>query len=285
MIVETFQILKWEEGKEKMRRNFAQVLKDAKININEEYDTLYRLFYLSYGEIGLREKINNNFEKIHFRGTCITLDDFDNKYGFDFETYQAGIDEEYLVSFCEYIYNLILGSQAAGIDIFRYDLTRLIMEQIQKVIEEIGYMETNQDDFIIFVEKNSAAISVAEILPQELSYKVISYNHHSMKGDVNGKKEILLQLATKLEAKREVLKKANKVLESDLFFLFNNINIRHNNCDKNGTKYKAFVADMSKEEIEKWYDNTYQMCLIAFLEIEHLERKDEIDKLKQNMVG
>lgn len=237
-----------------------------------------------YGKSNLREKINDDFVKIHFRGTCITLDDFDNKYGFDFETYQECIDEEFLVSFCEYVYNLTLGARAAGTGIFRYDLTRLIMEQIQKVIEEIGYMETNQDGFIIFVEKNPSAMSVAEILPQELSYKVISYNHHLMKGDVKGKKEILLQLATELEAKREVLKKANKVLESDLFFLFNNINIRHNNCDKNGTKYKVFVADKSKEEIEKWYDDTYQMCLIAFLEIEHLERKVEIDRLKQNMV-
>lgn len=27
------------------------------------------------------------------------------------------------------------------------------------------------------------------------------------------------------------------------------------------------------EQIEEWYDETYQMCLLAFLEIEQYERK------------
>lgn len=273
-----------------MRRNFAQILKDNNIDINKEYKTLYELFYGEYedwhGELfSLREEINQDFLQIYFRGTCVTLDDFDIKYGFDFKSHTENIDIDYLVSFCEYIFNLIVVYQSTTYGFNRGLNLNFIMEQIRKVIEEIGYMETSQDGYFIFVEKNQAAISVAEIVSQELSYKVISYNHHSMKGDIESKKTILLQLATELEAKRELLRKANKVLESDLFFLFNNINIRHNNCDKNGTKFKALVADMSKEEIEKWYDDTYQMCLIAFLEIEHLERKDEIDKLKQSMMG
>ena len=40
---------------------------------------------------------------------------------------------------------------------------------------------------------------------------------------------------------------------------------------------------MTEEEIEQWYDDTYQMCLLAFLELDHLDRKNRIDKLKSNL--
>ena len=36
---------------------------------------------------------------------------------------------------------------------------------------------------------------------------------------------------------------------------------------------------MNVPEWEKWYDETYQMCLLAFLQIENLGRKAEFDKL------
>ena len=42
---------------------------------------------------------------------------------------------------------------------------------------------------------------------------------------------------------------------------------------------------MGKNELEKWYDEVYQLCLLAFLEIDNKERiikvkqlKDEIEK-------
>lgn len=37
---------------------------------------------------------------------------------------------------------------------------------------------------------------------------------------------------------------------------------------------------MPKDKLEKWYDETYQMCLLAFLQIENLDRKMKFDTLK-----
>lgn len=45
-------------------------------------------------------------------------------------------------------------------------------------------------------------------------------------------------------------------------------------------KFKQAVADMPPEELEHWYDETYQMCLLAFLRLEQADRKIEFDKLK-----
>lgn len=59
---------------------------------------------------------------------------------------------------------------------------------------------------------------------------------------------------------------------------------RHNNSNKNDlTKYKEYVAKMSEEELEEWYDELYQMILLAFLMIDNVERMEKIKKLKYNI--
>lgn len=40
---------------------------------------------------------------------------------------------------------------------------------------------------------------------------------------------------------------------------------------------------MSSEELEKWYDETYQMCLLASLQLENIGRKAEFNKLKREI--
>lgn len=160
-------------------------------------------------------------------------------------------------------------------------------DNVTQAIEKIGYMQARQNGLTIFVEKSPAAIAVSEsvLVPKGLSYQLISYNHYSMKGQLEAKKNTLIQLAALLEPKRGDIKMADKMLEKDLFYLFNNLNIRHNNVEPTDSgKYKPFVAQMKSEELEHWYDETYQMCLLAFLQLEHLERKVGLDKLKTEIL-
>ena len=86
-------------------------------------------------------------------------------------------------------------------------------------------MPNNQNGITDFVPKDQAAISVAEIVDPALSYRVIEYNHHSMKGDLDRKKATLIVLADKLEAQRAKLKQINTSLETDLFYLLNSVNV------------------------------------------------------------
>lgn len=74
-----------------------------------------------------------------------------------------------------------------------------------------------------------------------------------------------------------------KKFASDLFYTFNNFNIRHNNVDPAGPKYKKPVGDLTKEQLESWYDEVYQMCLLAFMRLEHVPRKQEFDMLKDKI--
>ena len=272
-----------------MRKNFADILKSANIDIQKEYEKLYEMLYdqdldNGYGpKTSLYDEYNENFIHMWFRGTSLSLEDFDDEYGFDFDKYPPNFDIEYLIRFCEYFYNLSTAYMGVPNLLDRFNVT-LITQQIYRVIEKIGYMPAEQDGFTIFVEKSIPAIAVSEIVPNELSYKVISYNHHSMKGNLENKKETLLKLANLLEGKRKQLKSINSSLEDDLFYAFNNLNLRHNNKDISyKEKYKKYIADMSNAELENWYDEIYQMCLLAFLEIEQIARKKSFNELKRRI--
>lgn len=91
------------------------------------------------------------------------------------------------ISLCEYIENLLIAYQCVSLS-YPYEYgnmpTNLInvqfyLQQISQVIEKIGYMQAKQNDLTIFVEKDPAAIAVAEgeFIPESLSYRLISYNH------------------------------------------------------------------------------------------------------------
>ena len=272
-----------------MRKNFADILKSGKVDINKEYSRLYNLLYGLYddGSIegsSLYKQFNSQFSLIWFRGTAITLEEFDDEKGFFFEEQPQNFNVDYLVSFCEYFYNISMGFMGS-LSCPNPNYLQFILLQINTVISAIGYMPISQDGFTVFVEKSQSAIAVAEIIEDEkLSYKTIYYNHHSMKGNIEGKKEILLKYANLLEPKQALLHSINPSLKRDLFYLFNNLNMRHNNIDSaDKSNYKKYIKEMSAEQIEEWYDETYQMCLLAFLEIDQIERKKKFDVLKEKI--
>lgn len=271
---------------------FSQVLKNASVDIRREYDRLYTMFCYSRYVNGsgkpfsLKDYCAKNFMNLPFRGTCITLEDFDECHNLKFEENPVHFDLDYLVNFCEYSYNLAIHNSGleCGPSIMNTSFPmQTYIGQLMAVVEIIGYISKAEDGVTIFVPKDQAAISVAEIIDPGLSYKVIEYNHHSMRGDLERKKVILLALAERLESQRNKLQKIHSVVEDDLFFVFNNINIRHNNTDPAGNNYHSHVAAMTIEEIEKWYDDAYQMSLAAFLELDHAERKDRVKQLKEDI--
>ena len=272
------------------RKNLAQILVEANIDIKREYDRLYSSFYLQknqdmYGNYySLQELCAANFINIPFRGTCLNLDDFDDFYDIHFEKVPSNFDLNYLILFCEYTYNfaLYLNINMTPMHLGMNTPQQVYLQQIAKAIEAIGYMMVQKENITIMIPKSQEAIAVSEIVPSDLSYKVIEYNHHALQGNIEAKKAILLLLANQLEPKRNQLKNVNRLLETNIFFLYNSVNIRHNNCDINSNSYKEYTANMSKKNLEIWYDEIYQLSLLAFLELDNIERINRIEELKSH---
>lgn len=191
---------------------------------------------------------------------------------------------EYVANILNLIANYKWDDISNIIDTKIYDA---IINNIRNVLETLNYEIYKIDDQkIIVVEKNPAATAVAEIVEEYIADEVIQYNHYLLKGDMETKKKILLSLGAKLEPQRNNLKEVNKNLESNIFFMLNNLNIRHNNCDVSNEKnYKKYIANMSKEILEEYYDELYQMILLAFLLIDNVDRMKKIDELKAKIGG
>lgn len=280
--------------KMRMRRNFADILNSAKIDYKNEYKKVYDLLFVAKyqvensGEQTIFEIFNDAFPNFWFANTCLSLDEFNKINGITFPEPNENILLVDLVSLLEYFMNLLCayrGTILYGMLCFApFNIERL-NRYINNVADAIEYEFSNQDGLYILVEKNAVVTAVAEsaLIPDDLSHKIIAYNHHDMQGDIESKKATLLRLYLLLEENKSKLHQVNSNLENDLFYIFNNFNIRHNNCDSKSKNYKPGIASMDKQELENWYDETYQMCLLAFMELEQADRKPKFDAIKDEI--
>lgn len=219
------------------------------------------------------------------RGTCIDCSDLEQTLEIDFlPDTKDELTNEFILTYCEYAANMLylLQQKAAKKD----ELTDIIFaaeENIKKFLAWYNYELKcyPNEQKVLVVSNNPSATSVAESIEnEELSYSVIEYNHYLLKGNIAKKKAILLALGDDLEPRRPEIALINKKLEDSIFFMLNNLDIRHNNRTKGDKNYKEKVAKMSKVKLEKWYDELYQLILTAYICMENEKRINAIDKLK-----
>lgn len=266
-----------------MRRNIYDILKSNKIDIKREYSRLFELYYYRTFDAGFEEHtidstIQENFTSLYRKliGRCISLEDFNHTYDYNFVEYPNDFDIDYFTNFCEYTYNFsnaILGKIQYGTQYIHGYLYN-----VKECMEELGYILFQNEGIYCFAIKSAEAIAVAEIVPDNISYKVLEYNHHKLNGDVVMKKLILFEFAREIEPKRKELINVNKNLSDTLFQLLNKF-IRHNN-DEN-----EFIANMTIKELEEIYDDIYQLWLLAMLEIDNIERKQKMKELLTKVNG
>lgn len=234
------------------------------------------------------------FSNWEHRGHFININDFLKAVDYTNLKKQAPHDVNALLTLIELVYNFWnLSNQQFYNNEKDYELQwctnyyhlRDVMNDILEQYNHVAY--TNDDEnYILVVEDKKEVTAVAEILPTNLSFDVIKYNHSSLQGDIDTKKRILLSLCAELEPRRKELQNINKKLSEDIFFMLNNLNIRHNNRSKKDlAKYKAYVAKMTKSQFEKWYDELYQMILLAFLLLDNEARKEKVQNLKSKITG
>ena len=157
------------------------------------------------------------------------------------------------------------------VDVIKYDLAKISHE-----------IRVTSDGKVLIVQKDPAAIAVADIVEPNLADSIIEYNHHLLKNDIKAKQSILKRIADALEPKRNDLKQINRKIETDFFYMVNNMNVRHNNCDESDSRYyNEKFAMLSEEKKEEWYDEIYQEGLMAFLVLEQVERTRKIDEFKK----
>lgn len=227
------------------------------------------------------------------RSRYINLDDFLNALNFTELVATAKSNMEAHLTLIELIYNFWYLAHSMFDDRNFKGILKWcgnfyhLKDVMDEILEEYNHtVYTNEDkDYFIVVENKPEATAAAEIMPTpELSFDVIRYNHRSLKGDIEAKKTILIRFGAELEARRKELKNIDNRLTKDIFYMLNNVNIRHNNCSpEDRAKYNEYVAAMNPDELEEWYDELYQMMLLAFLLMDNRERAQKVSELTNNI--
>lgn len=282
-----------------VRKNIFELLSQER-NIEEEIERVDKLFKMSLietsygGEQTLVEFANTTWFRVwKRRGRFIDADDFLCATGYKEIRKKQDPDLNDLLTVIEVVYNFIGQSLRYMRGPGKYSGFRLsesavrLVEIVNDELSFFGYKSSYDEDAEtnVIIEQKPEATAVAEIVPPTLAKSVLRYNQFTLKGDMETKKTILQQIGDALEPQRKALEKIENKLSDRIFWMLNNLNVRHNNVTAGGRNYVAKVAIMSSEELEAWYDDLYQMMLLAFLKLDNVERMQRVETLKNEIVG
>ncbi|MBR1778303.1 MAG: hypothetical protein IJ752_06955 [Alphaproteobacteria bacterium] len=160
---------------------------------------------------------------------------------------------------------------------FRYDDKYImLLQNITLLLDHLHYEEHyfEDEEKVILIPKNPAATAVAELSSEDTAFAILMYHHGSLKGNLTEKRKLLSQIALEYEP---LLRKGVDCF-SDYFdkarALLNNLDIRHNN--RSGKNKNPLIETLSAEELEKWYDELYQLLLFCILIKDNTTRKNNM---------
>lgn len=275
------------------RKNIFEIVSET-FDLQIELNRLYRLFekqatvYDSQNRYTLKGYVKDvAFSSWRNRGRCVDVYDFLSMLDYDRLWERAKSNIMDFFTLVEIIYNFwyiadryIHASYGYGDLVRNFVLLKKIMDDC---LAHYNYKALYFHDLeqLIVIENKPEATAVAEIADQNIGHKVLRYNHYMLKGDLHAKKDILLAMGADLEPKRKQLKEIDKDLEDSIFYILNNLNLRHNNESVGDKNYRQAVVDMDDDTLENWYDELYQMMLLAYLQLDQIERNGKVKALKQ----
>lgn len=225
------------------------------------------------------------------RGHCLDLEDYLDTLDYDGLLHDARTEIDGYLTLIELIMNIWkLAEQSLPAEDCNwecsegfYHLHEIMTEELSHYNHKATYDEENEQ--VLVVEDKPEVTAVAEIAEPALALEIVRYKHHSMSGNITEKKTILLAMGSELEPQRKILESVDRKLAANIFYMLNNLNLRHNNCKAGDRNYHEVVAKMKKADLESWYDELYQMMLLAFLEVDQIERGKRVEELRRQIEG
>lgn len=239
------------------------------------------------------EVINNIFLSWKGRNLYLTPDELKEDMEIA-EIQQIYPNELQFVRYLEYVINMIQLFARSGAAYLKQQYTtngfkidwqqwNAMKDNISLILSQLNLMLIKKSpEVFILIPKDPAITEAADSIEKpDVKLAILEYNHITNRDNLTGKQKILHILAKDFEPKRVELEKTNegKNIASDLGFLFNSLDIRHNNTE--GLKAFPAIQSMSEKDLLTWYDRTYRLYLTAVLLTEYSEQKDKITALKK----
>ena len=281
------------------RTLFPDILSAYKLDIKNEIKKLHQLLFIDtikisetlyeYNTSTLYKQCGESFLLYKHRGTILSLKEFDHAFGFnkfynEFN-YPDGGESEYLIDFCEYVYNLLRNISFDNGNVKRY--SKFVVTHIEALCKSLNHIiHDNGDGMYYIVPSNEVIDYVCEKMGNDVTQLIRVYSHHTTKGNLAKKQQILSTLCKELEPYRKDFPKINmSKIADNVFCGANNCDIRHNNSDQEGNNYCTVFAGLTEEEKESIYDNMFGNIIVllsAKIEFDAINDLDnEISRIKR----
>lgn len=185
---------------------------------------------------------------------------------------------QYVINIAELSRRAFNREQAAGYDFDIRNYT-LLLTRVREFLKKLNYDYRYVEDkeFIFIVPHDAALNAVIPETPSDPVYGALTeYRSTSVFGNLQRKKELLLQLGRTVESYPDNLKYGNEILYSRIAFLLDSLSIRPGEDD---AAEAPRIANMDAAERENWYDETFHMLLVRILNRENVGRMERVDEL------
>lgn len=271
-----FKVKPKKENKNRFCKRISYLLNEIEVvNANDSHVILngkemldflfkYASFNIGYKDIDdLLKEVNDNYGNVF--DLCRQID--------------GNIWDDELLSNIEIIVNCFYGFKSNEYGYGYYykkdkalKNIELLFNAIREFLLSNGYKLVESEDRLCIVD-NEIAIDMEEIEDEKLKSEIISFYDYKNANDVEEKKKIMLILIGKLESRKNDIEKLLGSKIADMFSNYaNNLNLRHNNVSESYKKYyNKAVADLSEEEIVKWYDYVFAFMINIYLSLDKVK--------------
>lgn len=271
----------------KSRKSIFEILEEQ-YDFNKEFQKISYLFNcnmvnrIGYG-YPIEWFVNKIFHDWKARGSCINCADMRRELEIDTITKLEKPSFDQIILCLEYYVNILFVFVKKCFPLpkeFKTSNDLLMLQRnINILIEHMNFTRhiVAEEEKIILIPNNPAAISVAETAPKNIAFAILKYNHASLNGQLEEKRKLLHSIANEYEALLDNPTNGFSEYFKTVRGLLNNLNIRHNNND--GKNQNNLIKNMSPQELENNYDELYQLLLFCILTKDNSNRKKVADEL------
>lgn len=266
--------------------HFYERIKNRVVKYEEEISKLTNMLYNNDSSFFME-----SFVKIIDNGCFKTMKLCGNYLSFESmlsDVYGIDIISDRFICLSELILSLneqILFSQVAGLAERSFvksqlsGMKNLILYDLEKLNLSVEIIEDDIGRVASIGPKNALLEEVLEnVTDRNIETMLIKYNSSLNNGDVNTKENILCAIYSYVESylKNPQLLALNKRLFGNVDFLYNNLNMKHDNKVYNET----FFYEETLSEREKWLDNLYHLVLMVIASKKENDTNQSINELK-----
>lgn len=247
-----------------------------------------------YIETGGLDLLNKIFIHSKFNKGYHDIDDLIKSYNSSYDTIftlvgkkDCYIDETNIIVNIEIIINCLTYHSLNDQDLYYYpgeaaNTIKIIFDAVKEYLLACGYkVYKDNKNKILKIVPIEISVNVNE-LNDDIEKDVLSYYDFKNQNNRVEKKRILRDIIDRLEPRRNEIKtKFGKHIDNAYGSFSNNFDIRHNNVTIGDSNYKETIADLTDEEMIKWYDYMYSFMLNIYINIDKVRNVNIDNQFKR----